>query len=251
MNRLAGGARGWFRGEPPRSAWRCRSPAIAPVPAMRWPRCWTLTRKPGTSSILADNSGTVPETAGVAVVRATAERSPAHAATPAPSARATTGSCSWMPTAERPAASSTPTSARRSPTTWAPWRERWWPPPRTRWSAATARRGAFSASGRICSIRSARARWRRTCWCAAPPSPRSAASTRAFARPRTPTSAGACRRPGGAWSCAAPPPSSTATARASRSCAASGAGTPPGGHGWPAATTASSPSPPLAAPCAG
>ena len=71
----------------------------------------------------------------------------------------------------------------------------------------------------------------------------SAASTRACAPPRTPTSAGGCSAPAGGWRDAGTPRSSTATAPPCARCAASGAATPPGAPGWAGATTASSPSP--------
>ena len=52
-----------------------------------------------------------------------------------------------------------------------------------------------------------------TCWCAAPPSNRSAATPRGSGPARTPTSPGACRTPAGRSSSTSTPSSSTPTAR--------------------------------------
>ena len=82
------------------------------------------------------------------------------------------------------------------------WRARCSPRRRaTRWPRATARLGGSSARRRTCAIPTVRAPWPPTCSSGAPRSSRSAASTRASARPRTPTSAGASRPPDGGSSC--------------------------------------------------
>ncbi len=200
---------------------------------------------PGDELILVDNSGTVGRGEGgapVTVVQPSAERSPAHARNVgAAHAARRVDPLPGCRHASAARACSMPSGARRSPTTSARWRGRSSRRlMRRRWRPATARPAAFSASRPTSSTPTARGRPRPTCSCAGPPSSSWAASTRACARPRTPTSPGACRRRGGGWGCARRRRSSTATGPASASCGANGAATPPDGPGWPAATTASS-----------
>ena len=170
-------------------------------------RAAALDARPGDELILADNSGAGrPRRPGVdgrprrrrALAGARPQRRRRRA-------RTATGSCSSTPTAARRATCSTRTSPSRSPTTSArsPGEVRAGRRGATRSPRATAPRAASSASRRTSRTRTCRARSRRTCSSAAPRSSRSAASTRASARPRTPTSAGACSRPAGGSSCAA------------------------------------------------
>ena len=178
-------------------------------------RCSRSSCAAGDELILADNSGVAAARGGVAVVRASGERSPAHARNvgaaqrarrldPVPRRR--------LPRSRRVCSTRLRRAGRRR-RRGAGRRGRARCPAATRSPRATGRRGTSSPSRPTSTTPTGRGPSRPTCSSAAPPSSRSAASTRACGPPRTPTSAGACRRPAGGSSCAAEPRSSTATAR--------------------------------------
>ena len=176
-------------------------------------------------------------------------------ATPAPSAPGASGSCSSTPTASPRPTCSTATSPSRSPTTSARWPAR---SSRAAGGAESRARRALRRGPELPRTRrptrptaTCRGRWRPTCLSAGEAfeavggfyeGVRAAEDTdfswrlqragwRLEGRPRR------------GWSTATGPPCAR--------CAASGAGTPPGGPGWAGAMTASSPSRRSSAPPAG
>ena len=205
-----------------------------------------LARQEGDELILADNSGVVSARtdAAVRVIRAAAERSPGSR--PQRRRRARARRLDPVPGRRLPRTHSVTRCVLRRA---------------GRRSRRRARRGGRPGAGCLDARRTVRrreelprpagpsrpsvspARGRRQP--DGPPlarSSRSEASTRACARPRTPTSAGVCSRPGGGSSSAPARAWSIATGRRSATCAGSGAATPPAERGSRAATTDSSPS---------
>ncbi len=173
-------------------------------------------------------------------------------ATPGHHVLGASGSCSSTRTASPRRTCSTPISLRLPRRMSARWRARSCRrPARGPWRRATGRLGTSSARRPTSPTRTGRAPPPPTCSCDAPRSRPSVASPRACARPRTRTSAGACRRRAGGCSRAPPRAWSTPTGEASASCAGSGAATPPGAHGSPGATRGSFPSPRWRGRCGG
>ena len=159
--------------------------------------------------------------------------------------RAATGSCSWMPTAG-PGRPARPLLRRRRRRRRGRAGRRGRPRCGTgpaRWPPATARpRASWTRSAHLAHpLHAPRGRGQPA------RAPRGVRGRRRLLRGRARRRghrllAGACSAPAGAWRGAGRRRWSTATAPPCARCAASGAATPPGGHGWAAATTASRPS---------